>query len=179
MGHMSLGSALVALVLAATGAAGVMADTSVGPAASATPQSAQQETRWSWPLDPAPEVVRRFDRPDQPWLPGHRGVDLRAVVGQAVRSPTDGTVTYAGMLAGRGVVVVAHANGLRSTFEPVSSTVDVGAGVSQGDPIGTVSAEAGHCAPATCLHWGVLRGRTYLDPLAFLGRGRIVLLPLA
>jgi hypothetical protein len=24
----------------------------------------------------------------------------------------------------------------------------------------------------------VLRGRTYLDPLAFLGRGRIILLPL-
>ena len=178
MGDMSLGSALVALALAATGAAGGVADTSVGPAASAAPRSAQQDARWSWPLDPAPEVARRFDPPDQPWLPGHRGVDLRAVVGQAVHSPTGGTVTYAGTLAGRGVVVVTHANGLRSTFEPVSSTVDVGAVVAQGDSVGTVSAEGGHCGPATCLHWGVLRGRTYLDPLAFVGRGRIVLLPL-
>ena len=44
--------------------------------------------------------------------------------------------------------------------------------------IRSIAAEAGHCAPVTCLHWGVLRGRAYLDPLAFVGRARIVLLPL-
>jgi murein DD-endopeptidase MepM/ murein hydrolase activator NlpD len=123
-------------------------------------------------------VARRFDPPDQPWLPGHRGVDLVAGVGQVVRAPTGGTVTYTGRLAGRGVVVVTHAGGLRSTFEPVSARVRAGTVVAQGDPVGEVSSEAGHCIPATCLHWGVLRGRTYLDPLTFVGQGRIVLLPL-
>jgi murein DD-endopeptidase MepM/ murein hydrolase activator NlpD len=123
-------------------------------------------------------VARRFDPPDQPWLPGHRGVDLVAGVRQVVHSPTGGTVTYAGQLAGRGIVVVAHAGGLRSTFEPVYATVHTGTVVAQGDPVGEIASEASHCDPATCLHWGVLRGQTYLDPLTFVGRGRIVLLPL-
>ena len=29
-----------------------------------------------WPLVPAPEVVRAFDPPEDPWGAGHRGVDL-------------------------------------------------------------------------------------------------------
>ena len=123
-------------------------------------------------------MARRFDPPEQPWLAGHRGVDLVGTVGQPVRAPADGTVTYAGRLAGRGVVVVGHAGGLRSTFEPVAAALPVGSIVAEGAPVGTIAAEAGHCAPVTCLHWGVLRGRDYLDPLAFVGRGRIVLLPL-
>jgi hypothetical protein len=60
----------------------------------------------------------------------------------------------------------------------VSSTIATGTTVAQGDPVGAISAEPGHCSPGTCLHWGVLRGRTYLDPLAFVGRARIILLPL-
>ena len=87
-------------------------------------------------------------------------------------------MTYAGRLAGRGVVVVSHADGLRSTFEPVTASQPVGTAVTHGDTVGSLTAEPGHCAPASCLHWGVLRGRTYLDPLAFVGRARIVLLPL-
>jgi len=139
---------------------------------------AQGAGSWAWPLDPRLELERRFDPPDQRWLPGHRGVDLRAGVGQAVRSPAAGTVTFSGALAGRGVVVVSHADGLRSTFEPVAKGPGVGARVGQAQSIGVVTAEDGHCAPRTCLHWGVLRGRTYLDPLSFLGRPPIILLPL-
>ena len=133
---------------------------------------------WAWPLDPRPSVERRFDPPDQPWLPGHRGVDLAAGIGQPVRAPAAGTVTYAGALAGRSVLVVAHPGGLRSTFEPVAGVVAVGTTVARGDVVGLVTATAGHCAPAVCLHWGVLRGATYLDPLRFVGRARVVLLPL-
>ena len=170
--------AVVALALAVSAGASAVAD-STAETRSATGGSApQRQARWSWPLEPTPEVARRFDPPDQPWLAGHRGVDLVGGVGQAVHSPTGGTVTYAGRLAGRGVVVVTHAGGLRSTFEPVSSTLGVGTAVAEGDPVVAISAEAGHCAPSTCLHWGVLRGRTYLDPLGFVGRARIVLLPL-
>ncbi len=181
---MSLGSLLVTLTAAAVSAAASVAGTAAVDGASvrdshvqATPVTPARAP-WSWPLSPGPEVVHAFDPPDQPWLRGHRGVDLAAAVGQVVLTPTEGTVTFAGRLAGRGVVVVSHAGGLRSTFEPVDATVVRGAGVNVGDSVGTLSATAGHCAPVACLHWGVLRGRTYLDPLSFVGRGRIILLPL-
>jgi murein DD-endopeptidase MepM/ murein hydrolase activator NlpD len=122
--------------------------------------------------------MARFDPPDVRWGSGHRGVDLGAQVGQEVVSPTAGRVSFAGVIAGRGVVVVQHAGGLRSTFEPVAGTVPVGSPVAQGDPVGELTDVPGHCAPATCLHWGLLRGETYLDPLTLLIRRPIVLLPL-
>ncbi len=133
---------------------------------------------WQWPLVPQPSVERGFDAPDRPWLPGHRGVDLRAAVGQSVLAPAAGRVTFSGSLAGRGVVVVAHPNGLRSTFEPVVTGLPVGQNVAPGQRVAQVSGVSGHCARAVCLHWGVLRGRTYLDPLSFLDRRPVVLLSL-
>src|SRR4051794_19844911 len=66
---------------------------------------------WAWPLDPQPAVVRAFAPPDEPWLAGHRGVDLGAAVGAVVHSPADGRVSFSGKIAGRGVVVVAHSGG--------------------------------------------------------------------
>ena len=60
------------------------------------------------PLVPRPEVVRGFEPPQARWLPGHRGVDLAGSPGQPVLSATAGTITYAGQLAGRGVIVVSH-----------------------------------------------------------------------
>ncbi|HRW19530.1 MAG TPA: M23 family metallopeptidase [Dermatophilaceae bacterium] len=131
---------------------------------------------WSWPVTPPPSVVHPFDPPAQPWGSGHRGVDLAAPAGTVVRTPTDGVVTFAGVIAGRAVLVVGHPGGLRSTFEPVHTTVPVGAALARGDPVGVLTETPGHCVPATCLHWGVLRGETYLDPLALLA-GRVVLLP--
>lgn len=76
------------------------------------------------------------------------------------------------------MVVVAHAEGLRSTFEPVRGQVIVGTVVRAGDPVAVLAETPGHCAPTTCLHWGVRRGDTYLDPLSFMARRPIVLLPL-
>jgi len=130
-----------------------------------------------WPVLPS-RVVRPFDPPPQPWLPGHRGVDLAAPPGTVVRAAGAGTVVYAGVLAGRGVVSVAHAGGLRTTYEPVTATVMVGDAVAAGDELGTL--ESGHagCPQRACLHWGLRRGALYLDPLALLGLGRVRLLPL-
>ncbi|WP_347352610.1 M23 family metallopeptidase, partial [Intrasporangium sp.] len=146
------------------------------PPAAGTP--APQRAGWRWPLDPRPEILGPFDPPAEPWGRGHRGVDLAAAVGQAVLSPADGRVGFAGTIAGRGVVVIVHAGGLRSTFEPVRDQIAVGTAVRAGQPVAAVDATAGHCAPATCLHWGVLRGDSYLDPVTLLTRRPIVLLPL-
>lgn len=175
---MAIGQTVAAAVLSA-------ALTVLGAGSAQTPASRQLDSdaatpdrAWSWPLMPVPSVVRTFDPPDQPWLAGHRGVDLQGAVGQVVHAPAAGRISFAGKVAGRGVVVVTHPNGLRSTFEPVRGAAKVGSALARGDGIGTLESTPGHCAPATCLHWGVLRDRTYLDPLAMLGLRPVILLPL-
>ena len=134
--------------------------------------------RWSWPLQPPPPVITRFAPPEVRWGSGHRGVDLGATPGQDVVAPTDGVVAFRGVVVDRAVLVIAAAGGLRITFEPVESELPVGTTVRTGQVVGTVSARPGHCAPATCVHWGVLRGERYLDPLSFVTAVRVVLLPL-
>ncbi len=115
--------------------------------------------------------------PDQPWQPGHRGIDIASHVDAPVRTPADGVVTFAGTVVDRAVVSVRHANGLTSSVEPVRATVTVGDHVPRGAEIGRVTAERGHCAPATCVHWGVRRDDTYIDPLDVLeGYGPVRLL---
>jgi murein DD-endopeptidase MepM/ murein hydrolase activator NlpD len=133
---------------------------------------------FGWPLDGTPTVVRRFDPPPEPWLAGHRGVDLAGDPGAPVRAAGAGMVAFAGTVAGRGVVSIDHANGLRTTYEPVVVGVTAGAAVAPGVRIGAL--EPGHvgCPAAACLHWGLRRGDTYLDPLLLLGFGRVRLLPL-
>ncbi|QGN51009.1 peptidoglycan DD-metalloendopeptidase family protein [Micromonospora sp. WMMC415] len=133
---------------------------------------------YHWPLPGTPPVVRRFDPPPQPWLSGHRGVDLAAAPGTPVRAAGAGTVTFAGMVAGRPVVTVTHAGGLRTTYEPVRPAVEVGAPVPAGGPVGHLLAGHPGCPAASCLHWGLRRGDVYLDPLALVGRGPVRLLPL-
>ena len=121
---------------------------------------------WSWPLNPRPAVLRAFDPPAEPWLGGHRGVDLRAAHGGAeVTSPAAGTVTFAGVVVDRPVLTVDHGNGLRSSFEAVRSDLTAGAAVAEGEVLGWIL--PGHCTPAPCVHWGVRRGDEYLNPLAF------------
>ncbi|NED96954.1 peptidoglycan DD-metalloendopeptidase family protein [Phytoactinopolyspora alkaliphila] len=124
-----------------------------------------------------PDVVRGFDPPDKRWLSGHRGVDVRAPAGSEVRAPAAGRVTYAGLLAGRGVVVVNHGT-VRTTYEPVEASVTVGTDVVAGQPLGLLSGVGGHCVPAACLHWGAIEGDVYLNPLSFLGAAQVRLLPL-
>jgi murein DD-endopeptidase MepM/ murein hydrolase activator NlpD len=137
--------------------------------APASPPAAAQPllpTPSRWPLDGVIHQVRDFEPPPAPWARGHRGIDLAAEVGQPVLAAADGTITFAGPLAGRGVVVVEHGR-LRTTYEPVSPAVHVGSSVRIGQRIATVSAGA-HCT-RPCLHWGLLEGRSYLDP-TILGR---------
>ena len=170
--------ALVTLVLVGTAQA-VPASALPTPVSAVAPGRPQPAPAGSavWPLDPVPEVVRGFDPPAVRGGVGHRGVDLAGSPGQPVRAALGGTVTYAGRLAGRGVVVVDH--GLtRTTYEPVEATVHVGDRVAAGDRIGRLQSGGSHCAPAACLHWGWIDGEEYLDPLTLVGAGPVRLLPL-
>lgn len=130
-----------------------------------------------WPLAPRPAIHEGFDPPSQPWGPGHRGVDLEGRLGQPVRAALGGTITFAGVLAGRGVVVVHHGS-TRTTYEPVEASVSVGDQVAKGQSIGTLRRGMSHCFPRACLHWGLRRGDTYLNPLTLVGLGPVRLLPL-
>jgi hypothetical protein len=161
----SWGAAACALAL------GVL--TGAGPASAA----GEHHSEWRWPLAGPPRVVRAFDPPPQRWAAGHRGVDLLTRVGVVVRSAGAGSVTFAGPLAGRGVVVVAHGDGTRTTYEPVTATVTRGDRVRAGDLLGRLSAAGSHCLPLACLHWGRRRGELYLDPMLLLRRGPARLLP--
>jgi murein DD-endopeptidase MepM/ murein hydrolase activator NlpD len=122
-------------------------------------------------------VVRPFQPPATPYGPGHRGVDLAGQPGAPVTAAGEGVVIHAGPLANRGVVSILHANGLRTTYEPLTAAVAVGTRVTLGTVIGHLARGHVGCAAAACLHWGARRGDEYLDPMGLLASGRVRLLP--
>lgn len=130
-------------------------------------------------LRPVPgTVLAPADIPDQNWLPGHRGVDLDAASGAAVRASAAGTVRFAGVVAGTPTVSVDHGGGLRTTYEPVLAQVRVGEQVGRGQILGELADHAS--LPGTArrdpgLHWGAVLGppaedaERYIDPMTLLG----------
>ncbi|MFF3467832.1 murein hydrolase activator EnvC family protein [Streptomyces sp. NPDC001984] len=122
----------------------------------------------NWPVGSHPVVVRGWDPPATPYGRGHRGVDLGARSGTPVRAVAPGRVSFAGRLAGRGVVSVElTGTDLRTTYEPVTASVKKGDEVEAGQVVGVVEATGAHCG-GMCVHWGLLRDETYLDPLSLL-----------
>lgn len=143
------------------------------------PAGASEEPKGVWPLHPRPAVVERFDPPDVTWGSGHRGVDLLGRVGQGVRAALPGRVSFTGVIAGVPVVVVDH-GATRTTYQPVTAGLPRGTQVAAGQVIGHLQLVGGHCLPRVCLHWGLLAGDRYLDPLTLVGGPLPVrLLPLA
>ncbi|MFK4692512.1 murein hydrolase activator EnvC family protein [Streptomyces pristinaespiralis] len=125
----------------------------------------------SWPVGaPRPLVVRGWEPPSSPYGPGHRGVDLAATAGTPVRAAASGTVSFAGSVAGRGVLTITLTGTgdppLRTTYEPVRPLVEEGAAVTAGQVVASVEPGSSHCRG--CLHWGLRRGTEYLDPLTLL-----------
>jgi murein DD-endopeptidase MepM/ murein hydrolase activator NlpD len=140
-------------------------------------------------------VQRGFDPPALAWASGHRGVDLAAKPGQAVLAAAEGTVAFVGSIAGKPVISIDHGL-VRTTYEPVVSTLHAGDHVALGQVIGQLGSGGlgsgglgsgglgrdghgvgghgvgglglgGHCHD--CLHWGLREGKKYLDPLLLLG----------
>ncbi len=140
----------------------------VAALALAAPVSADEQ-RLEWPLRPRPAVMRAFDAPSPNWQAGHRGVDLAGVAGQPVYAAAAGTVVFAGELAGRPLVSIAHPGGLRTSYEPVLSSVRAGQRVDAGTPLGELQPGHPGCAAPACLHWGAMWGPAsradYVDPL--------------
>lgn len=134
-----------------------------------------------------PRVIRPFENPAQRWSAGHRGVDLAVPENdRRVYTPAPGKVVFSGTVVNRKVLVIAHPDGRRSTFEPMDETLPVGTTVTAGEVIGTVAGAAGgnserpyrRCS-TPCLYWGVRQGGTrgdgsgktaeYINPMSLLG----------
>ena len=137
--------------------------------------------------DSRPRVIRPFEKPTQRWSAGHRGVDLAVPENnRRVYAPAPGTVVFSGTVVNRKVLVIAHPDGRRSTFEPMDEALPVGTTVAVGDVIGTVAGAAGgnsersyrRCS-TPCLYWGVRQGGVrgdgsgkaaeYINPMSLLG----------
>jgi len=150
----------------------------------ATPVCAAETPRLDWPLRPGtPALTRGFNAPAPDWLRGHRGVDLAGSPGRAVYAAGPGTVVFAGSLAGRPVVSVAHPGGLRTSYEPVEPSVRAGQRVEADTAIGRLLAGHHGCPVAACLHWGAMWGPAaradYVDPIGLLAVTRVRLKPVA
>ncbi|MFG3115755.1 murein hydrolase activator EnvC family protein [Streptomyces sp. NPDC048197] len=150
-----------------------MGDTRAGGAEPGGPPTTAGERAWpvAGPEGIRPTVLRGWEPPPAPWAAGHRGVDLAASVGTTVRAAAPGQVAYAGTVAGRGVLTIEVSRSgrppLRTTYEPVRATVRKGQRVAAGQPVAVLQRGPFHCR-APCLHWGLRRGKTYLDPLSLL-----------
>ena len=134
-----------------------------------------------------PRVIRPFEKPAQRWSAGHRGVDLAVPENDRhVYAPAPGKVVFSGTVVNRKVLVIAHPDGRRSTFEPMDEALPVGTTVAAGEVIGTVAVTAGgtserpyrRCS-TVCLYWGVRQGGArgdgsgkdaeYINPMSLLG----------
>jgi hypothetical protein len=132
------------------------------PSAAAAPPSA-----WLIPPVDAP-ISARFEAPETDYGPGHRGIDYAAPTGTKVRAAGDGTVTFAGPVAGVDAVTVDHGGGLESTYSDLGRVlVTEGASVGQGSWLGTVGTP--HRSDEPGLHFGVKLHDRYVDPVAYLG----------
>lgn len=164
-----LRAALVVLLLSAVGTGCAAAPTSA-PEPRTVPMGTEDDRAtdapWVWPTG-SRQVVRAWEQPDGDYGPGHRGIDVGAALGTTAVAVADGTVSFAGQVAGRGVVSIDHGEGLVSTLDSVDPTVRAGTSVEQGEPVGRVA--VGHCpASAPCVHLGARRDDRYVDPLPFL-----------
>ena len=134
-----------------------------------------------------PRVIHPFEKPAQRWSAGHRGVDLAVPEhDRRVYAPAPGKVVFSGTVVNRKVLVIAHPDGRRSTFEPMDEALPVGTTVTAGDVIGTVAGTANgnserpyrRCS-TPCLYWGVRQGGArgdgsgktaeYINPMSLLG----------
>jgi hypothetical protein len=133
--------------------------------------TAPAHTAWPPPVDGP--VTRGFDVGPNPFEGGqHRGVDLGAVPGAAVRAPCRGEVVVAGRVGTSGRVVTLLCGRWRVSAMPLDVvTVRRGAKVGAGTRLGTVGRLPAHAG----LHLGVRRDGArfgYVDPLRFLGPSR-------
>ena len=183
-----LGVVVSAGGMGVTGGAGFTGGTASAAKAPNTVEPAASRLRYRSPTAASrPQVIRTFEKPAERWSAGHRGVDLAVPEhDRRVYAPAPGKVVFSGTVVNRKVLVIAHPDGRRSTFEPMDEALPVGTTVAAGEVIGTVATTSGgdsehpyrRCS-TPCLYWGVRQGGArgdgsgkdaeYINPMSLLG----------
>lgn len=147
------------------------------PARGVVSSATSSQSNYTWPTGGEVSVLEPFSAPAVAWGSGHRGVDLAYPAGNTVYAAAEGVVVFAGVVVDRPVVSIDHPDGIRTTYEPVTATVQAGQHVARGEPIGTLAAS--HRDDGTdALHWGARVGKKeYLNPLLLLEEKTIRLKP--
>ena len=137
----------------------------------AQPSMPRASSVWALPFSEPFTISQGFAPPDKPWLSGSRGIWVK--VGSedpSLRSPCNGTVVFAGMLAGREVLSI-DCGGIHSTFEPATSSLRIGEAVQRGQRIGEIAPHKQEDSQMRRgdLHWGAKVSRyRYINPLRML-----------
>ncbi len=166
-----ISACFLAISLASTISAQATVPAAITGDAPAPPERAS----WLWPTS-SHSVLNAFVAPQTTYSSGHRGIDISSEVEEAVVAPDSGTVTFSGSVAGRSVLVIDH-GGVRSTLEPIASTLAQGDAVVRGQVVGEVESDGFHC-PTACVHLGARIGEEYVSPMLYLGVEYSILLPL-
>lgn len=183
-----LGVLMSAGGMGVTGGVGFTGSAASNAEAPSTVELTASRLRYRSPTaESRPRVIHPFEKPAQRWSAGHRGVDLAVPENdRRVYAPAPGKVVFSGTVVNRKVLVIAHPDGRRSTFEPMDETLPVGTTVAAGEVIGTVAGavdgngERPYLRCSTpCLYWGVRQGGArrdgsgktaeYINPMSLLG----------
>ncbi|MEQ1703549.1 MAG: M23 family metallopeptidase [Ilumatobacteraceae bacterium] len=93
-----------------------------------------------YPPPVAAPIAEPYVQPACDYCPGHRGVEYHLAANTPVTAVADGTVTFAGAVAGTRYVVVLQPNGWKATYGMLAATsVSRGDVVRQGQLIGRSS----------------------------------------
>jgi murein DD-endopeptidase MepM/ murein hydrolase activator NlpD len=91
---------------------------------------------------------------------GHWGIDVSVPSGRAVEAPLEGTVTFAGSVAGVRTVTIRSGRHQVSLSYLAAVMTSAGAAVRRGDVVGRVGVHDGHPG----FHLSVRHDGIYLDP---------------
>jgi len=136
--------------------------------------------RWQRPV--AGQVLRSFSlSPDRFARGQHRGVDLGAPLGAAVRAACGGRVSFAGSVPGGGRTVSVRCGRLIATYQQLASIgVRRGAVLLPGAQLAAVGRSADPRTRRAHVHLGARVAATgrYVDPLSLIGKAPPAIPPL-
>ena len=103
----------------------------------------------------------------------HRGVDLSAPAGAAVRAPLSGRVSFAGRVPGTGggtilAVTIATSSGSLTLMPLSSAAVKAGMQLAEGESVGELAGTGDGSSASPHLHVGARKGDLYVDPMSLL-----------
>jgi hypothetical protein len=153
-----------ALALAITTAALSSAAAAAAPAGAQAPRADLPAPPTYRPPVSAP-IADPFRPPAGPYGAGNRGIEYDTAPGDPVRASADGTVVFAGPVAGTLHVTLRHGDGVRTSYSFLGAIdVILGQRVRAGDEVGIAGER---------LHFGARSGDAYFDPASLFVGGEV------